>query len=267
MADGGVVESVKGMHPSFLNVIKQKERVRERLKGVKNKIGVYSAKGGVGKTSISINIAYTLMRMGFRVGLLDADIDCPNVTTFLNISDKMDLSGFPLRPIEKDGVRIASTSMIVDDNKRPIIWRGPMIAKMLGDFFENTDWGELDYLIIDLPPGTSDSPLSILQLVDMRGFILVTTPSRVSASDSMRSGLMVRRLGAAILGVVENMSEGDVPSRATVELAKELDAKVLGRVGFDRIFKDMDNIGGVPVLRDERIYERFRGILEDLVGR
>jgi Mrp family chromosome partitioning ATPase/intein/homing endonuclease len=143
----------QGMHPSFLRVIQQKQRVKEKLSKIKHKIGVYSAKGGVGKTTIAVNLAYALKQKGFKVGLLDADIDCPNVTMFLGMEDVKMEPVLPLKPIDKDGVKVASTAMLVDEMKRPIIWRGPIIVKMLGDFFENTDWGELDYLIIDLSPG------------------------------------------------------------------------------------------------------------------
>lgn len=252
------------IHPSFLNVIKQKQRIKERLFRIKNKIGVYSAKGGVGKTTTAINIAYTLRRMGYKVGLLDADIDCPNVTLFLNMDQKMDISKFPLEPIEKNGVLIASTAMIVDDEKKPIIWRGPLLTKMLGDFFENTDWGSLDYLIIDLPPGTSDAPLSIMQLLDLKGFVIVTTPQRISAINSKRSGLMVKRFNIAVLGIIENMSGSEI-SGFTEELAKDLDTKLLGKVESNELFSNMDIEGSVPVLVDEKAYENLKNIINKFV--
>lgn len=145
-------ELPKGAHPSFLNVLKAKERVKQNLSKVKHKIGVYSAKGGVGKTTVAINLAYALSQRNFKVGLLDADIDCPNVTMFLGIEERIDPHA-PLKLPLKEGVKIASTAMLVDELRKPIIWRGPLITKMLSDFFEHADWGELDYLIIDMPPG------------------------------------------------------------------------------------------------------------------
>ena len=250
-----------GMHPSFLNTIKQKERVKEHLSGVKHKVGVYSAKGGVGKTTIAVNLAYALQRMGYKVGLLDADIDCPNVPMFLGTDAKMDISGFPLKPLDIKGVKVASTAMVVDDAKKPIIWRGALIAKMLGDFFENTEWGELDYLIIDLPPGTSDSPLSIMQLLDLKGLVLVTTPQRIASVNSIRSGLMAKRLGVAVLGVVENMSNGE-PSASTKEVAAATGSEVIGTVGMDRKLSAMADSGVIPALEDESAYESFRRIAE-----
>ncbi len=253
-----------GIHPSFLNVIKQRERIKGKLSGIKNKIGVYSAKGGVGKTTASINIAYTLKRMGFKVGLLDADIDCPNITLFLNMNQKIDISHFPLRPIEKEGIKIASTAMVVDDEKKPIIWRGPLIAKMLVDFFENMDWGELDYLIIDLPPGTSDAPLTIMQLLDLKGFILITTPQRIAAINSKRSGLMIKRFNISILGIIENMSKSE-PSDFSKELAKDLKSELLGKIRFDDSFRNMDIEDQIPVLVKDNLYENVREIMSKIV--
>jgi len=247
------------MHPSFAGVIRQKETIKEKLSGIKNKIGVYSAKGGVGKTTVSVNLAVTLSKMGYSVGLLDADIDCPNVPMFMGIGERMDISGFPLKPLEKYGIKVASTAMIVDDAKKPIIWRGALIAKMLGDFFENTDWGKLDYLIIDLPPGTSDSPLSIMQLLDMKGFVLVTTTARISAVNSVRSGLMAKRLGKAVLGVVENMSEGK-ESENSRYVAQTLGTEVIGIVRMRKEIAELEDAGKIPVLEDEGILKEFEAI-------
>lgn len=251
------------MHPSFVNVIRQKERIKEKLSGIKHKIGVYSAKGGVGKTTTAVNIAYTLMKKGFRVGLLDADIDCPNLTMFLGITEKMDTSKLPLEPIVKDGIKVASTAMLVDEVKKPIIWRGPIITKMLGDFFENTDWGRLDYLIIDLSPGTSDGPLTIMQLLQLDGFIIVTTPQRIAATNSIRSGLMAKRLGVSVLGVVENMTDGTVGKNAK-EVAEALQTEVLGSIKMDLRFDSLSDSGRIPVLEDETLLKEYSAIVDRL---
>ena len=251
------------MHPSFLNTLRQKERIKTKLAGIKHKIGIYSAKGGVGKTTIAVNTAYALKDKGFTVGLLDADIDCPNVTMFLGIEEKMDRT-YPLKPVTKDGIKVASTAMVIDELKRPIIWRGALITKMLGDFFENTDWGELDYLIIDLPPGTSDAPITVMQLLDMEGFVIVTTPQKIAAINSIRSGLMAKRLGMVILGVVENMSDGS-ESNNTVNAAKELGVEILGTVKNDNRFKEQSDSGKVPLYADVYIKEEFAAIAEKLM--
>jgi Mrp family chromosome partitioning ATPase len=253
-----------GMHPSFMRVIQQRQRVKEKLSNIKHKIGVYSAKGGVGKTTIAINLAYTLMKEGFKVGLLDADIDCPNITLFLNINEKMDPHA-PLHPIEKDGIKIASTAMLVDEVKRPIIWRGPIVTKMLGDLFEHTDWGPLDYLIIDLSPGTSDSPLTIMQLLELDGFIIVTTPQKIAAVNSVRSGLMAKRLGAHVLGVVENMSDG-TPSSETLDVVSALQTELLGFVKANDLFNKCSDAGKVPVMEDKATYDSFKDIVKKITA-
>ncbi len=253
-----------GMHPSFMNVLKTKERIKQKLSAVKHKIGIYSAKGGVGKTTVSVNIAYALSARGFKVGLLDADIDCPNLSIFLGIDNMMDISSFPLKPIEKYGIKVASTAMIVDDAKRPIIWRGPIIVKMLYDFFENTDWGDLDYLIMDLPPGTSDAPLTIMQVLDMDGFVIVTTPQRVAGINSIRSGLMAKRLNAAVLGVVENMSSGE-PSKSTGVVVSTLGTRLLGTVKMNPVFGAASDEGRVPASENDDILRMFDTIVDSLV--
>jgi ATP-binding protein involved in chromosome partitioning len=252
------------MHPSFINTLNTRDRIKKKLSNIKHKIGIYSAKGGVGKTTIAVNIAYELSKKGFSVGLLDADIDCPNITVFLGISEMMDTASFPLKPLVKEGVKVASTAMLVDDLKKPIIWRGPIIVKMLYDFFENTDWGPLDYLIIDLPPGTSDAPLTIMQVLDIDGFVIVTTPQKIAMLNSIRSAMMARRLGKAVLGVVENMYEGSEGSMD--ELLKASGAKMIGRIGRDRRFSEASDNGEVAVLKYEDIDSAFSGIVNGLVG-
>lgn len=251
------------MHPSILKVIEQKKAIKEKLKGIKHKIGVYSAKGGVGKTTVSVNLAYTLKSMGFKVGLLDADIDCPNLTMFLGITG-MFSDEYPLKPVEKDGVKVLSTAMFVDDEKKPIIWRGPMIGKMVLEFFDNADWGELDYLIIDLSPGTSDAPLSIIQLLDLDGFVLVTTPQHIAAVNTIRSGMMAKRLGVATLGVVETMSSGT--PKGGNEVAEAMKCDLLGTVSNNPKFGELSDAGMVPVDADAEIREEFIRIIKKITG-
>ncbi len=263
MSDGQAAGQGMRVHPSMLRVIEQKKRIKEKLSGIKNKIGVYSAKGGVGKTTTAVNIAYTLSDMGYRVGLLDADIDCPNVAMFLGIDTGI-RDSYPLMPVEKDGVKVLSTAMFVNDNKKPIIWRGPMVGKMVGEFLENADWGELDYLIVDMPPGTSDSPLSIIQLLDLKGFVLVTTPQHIPTINTIRSGMMAKRLGVAVLGVVENMSDGDV--KGGKEAADALGCDVLGVVKSNPALSRFSDSGRIAVLEDKRIKDEYTGIVNKLIG-
>ncbi len=253
--------SVRVEHPSILNVLKQRENIKQRLSGIKHRIGVYSAKGGVGKTTTAVNLAYALKDMGYKVGLLDADVDCPNLALFLGI-EGIQTAEYPLIPVEKGGVKIMTTAIFVDDLKRPIIWRGPIIAKMIREFFENTDWGELDYLIIDLPPGTSDAPLSIMQLLELDGFLLVTTPQHVAAVNAIKSGRMSKRMGVSILGVVENMS-GSEP-RGSKEVAEALECELLGSIKMNDKIAQLSDLGKVPLVEDEHIKEEYINIARKL---
>ncbi len=251
------------MHPSFEGVLKHRTAIKEKLSKIKHKIGVYSAKGGVGKTTVAVNLAFALHKKGYRVGLLDADVDCPNLVMFLGMDGKMQAGTLPLRPLEKDGVKVASTAMLVDDEKSPIIWRGPLIVKMLYDFLGSTEWGELDYLIVDLPPGTSDSPLTIMQVANLDGFIIVTTPQKIAAVNSVRAGLMAKRLGVHIFGVVENLS-GSRVSESTNEAARALGAEVIGRVPADSRLPEMADSGRVPVMELHDMEIVFTNIAREL---
>lgn len=263
MGDPSDEQKPQMMHPSILKVIEQRKRIKERLSTIKNKIGVYSAKGGVGKTTTAVNIAFTLSQMGYKVGLLDADIDCPNIAMFLGIDTQMG-DTYPLKPVEKNGVKIISTAMFVDDNKKPIIWRGPMVGKMVSEFLENTDWGGLDYLIVDMPPGTSDSPLSIIQLLDLKGFVLVTTPQHIPAINAIRSGMMAKRLGVALLGVVENMSSGE--PKGGKEVAETLDCPLLGTIKINPVLSDMSDAGKIAVAEDQTIKAEYLKIANKIVS-
>ncbi len=251
------------MHPSFLRVLNQKKEIKEKLSGIKHKIGIYSAKGGVGKTTVAVNLAFALKSLGYKVGLLDADVDTPNLNLFLGIRGTVEAS-YPLKPIDKDGVKVLSTAMFVDEETKPIIWRGPMIGKMIGEFFGNTEWGELDYLILDLSPGTSDAPLSIMQLLDMDGFILVTTPQRIAAVNAIRSGRMIKRMGISIIGVLENMSDGS--AKGGKEVAKALGCDLLGTINENREIGELSDEGVVPVLANSSFMDQFVSIARRFSG-
>ncbi len=254
--------SASKVHPSFFGVVQQRAEIKQALSGIKHKIGVYSAKGGVGKTTVAVNLAYALSSLGHSVGLIDADVDCPNVTFFVGLDERMSPE-YPLKPIEHKGVKIVSTAMLVD-SRDPIIWRGPIAAKMIADFLKNTEWGRLDYLIIDLPPGTSDVPLSIMQLLNLDGFIIVTTPQHISAINAIRSGIMAKRFGINLYGIVENMSKG-APLGAK-EVSEALGSSVLGSIKEDAKLSAFADRGKIPVLEDENIKKIFIGIAEKLIS-
>ncbi len=249
------------MHQSFANVIKQRSDAKKKLSGIKHIIGVYSAKGGVGKTTVSVNLAYALSMLGNKVGILDADIDCPNVAYFMGVGTGK-FAGYPLVPLEKDGIKVISTSMFFDDSSKPMIWRGPILTKMLNEFILDTEWGELDYLVIDLSPGTSDAPLSIMQLLPMEGFVLVTTPQHIAAINTLKSGTMISKFGVGILGVVENMSSGSIAAGA--EVAEKLSCDVLGSVPWKGAISESADKGMAAVLQDNEIKDIFVGIAKKI---
>ena len=182
-------------------------RIPETLRKVKNIIGVFSAKGGVGKSEISLNLALSLATEGYRVGLLDADIHGPSQPVLfeaskevIDVKDKLLLS-----PLEKRGVKFISMGLIARDQK-PVMWRGPMVSGAVMQLMAQTDWQELDYLIIDTPPGTGDAQLTLLQRLPLNAAIIVTTPQDVSISDTKKGIEMIKRLELPILGLIENMS-------------------------------------------------------------
>ena len=182
-------------------------RVPETLRRVKNIIGIFSAKGGVGKSEVSLNLALSLADKGYAVGLLDADIYGPSQPVLLKASsEEIDVKDNKLLiPLNKKGIKFVSMGLIARGQK-PVIWRGPMVSGAVMQLMSQTDWQELDYLIIDTPPGTGDVQLTLLQRLPLNGALVVTTPQEVSTSDTRKGIEMIKRLELPILGLVENMS-------------------------------------------------------------
>ena len=202
----------------------QKKLVADTLAAVGTKIGVYSGKGGVGKTTVSVNLAVTLAQAGKDVGILDVDIDCPNVVRALAVTEKPEVGeDNRMIPPEAFGVKVMSMAFFQKKEDEAIIWRGPMIHNAINQLLQSTNWGELDYLIVDLPPGTSDSPLTVMQTLSLDGFVVVTTPQDLSKIDALRSINMIKKLNIPVLGVVENFTGeifGTGAGKALANLAK-----------------------------------------------
>jgi ATP-binding protein involved in chromosome partitioning len=179
---------------------------RKPIPGVRNIIAVASGKGGVGKSTVSVNIAVALQKTGARVGLLDADIYGPSVPTLLSLKGHqlMGEEGMII-PAESHGMKVLSIGFMLEDDS-PVIWRGPMLMKALEQFLHGTKWGELDYLVIDLPPGTGDVQLSLVQTTPVAGAVVVTTPQDLALIDVKKAVRMFEKVGVPILGVIENMS-------------------------------------------------------------
>jgi ATP-binding protein involved in chromosome partitioning len=213
-----------------------------RIPGVKKVIAIGSGKGGVGKSTVTANLAMHLASKGFKVGVMDADIYGPSIGKLFGVSGRVALKAEEDRiwPLEKYGVKIISFAFLVDENQ-PIVWRGPMLGKAVEQFLYDIVWGELDYLLIDLPPGTGDVQLSLAQLIDLNGAIIVTTPQGVATLDASKAGAMFNQVKIPILGVVENMSYFIPPDQLDKKylvfgegggqkLADSLKAKLLGKI-------------------------------------
>jgi ATP-binding protein involved in chromosome partitioning len=209
---------------------------------IRNAIAIGSGKGGVGKSTVSVNIAIALAQSGARVGLMDADIYGPNTPTMLGVEKLPAPNGPKLIPAEAYGIKMLSMGLFVKPGQ-PLIWRGPMLNSAIRQFLSDVEWGELDYLIIDLPPGTGDAALSLAQALPLSGAVIVTLPQLVSLEDASRGLNMFKQLEVPILGVVENMSYLDLPDGTRMDLfgsgggeamAKATDTTFLGQIPIDQ---------------------------------
>ena len=175
------------------------------IKGVKNTIAVASGKGGVGKSTVAVNLAISLAQAGARVGLLDADVYGPSVPLMMGVHDKPLMRDNKIVPLEAHGVKLMSIGFILDSQKA-LIWRGPLVAQLINQFLNDVHWDELDYLVVDLPPGTGDVQLTLVQKIPIAGAVIVTTPQAVALADAVKGLKMFEEVKTPILGIVENMS-------------------------------------------------------------
>lgn len=225
---------------------------------IRNAIAIASGKGGVGKSTVAVNVAVALAQAGACVGLLDADIYGPNIPTMMGVDKLPPPTAEKLIPAEAYGVKIMSIGFLVKPDQ-PLIWRGPMLHSAIRQFLSEVEWGELDYLIVDLPPGTGDAALSLTQSLPLSGGVIVTLPQHVSIEDARRGMEMFRQLSVPILGVVENMSYLELPdgSRMDVfgngggeQLAKEGDVPFFGKIPMDaKVSAGGDH--GTPVIIED----------------
>ncbi|HKD03249.1 MAG TPA: Mrp/NBP35 family ATP-binding protein [Terriglobales bacterium] len=231
------------------------------LPGVDAIVAVGSGKGGVGKTTLSVNLAIALARMGHKVGLLDADVYGPNVPLMLGTSDQPRVMGDNrIQPLEAHGLKVISVGFLNPGDK-PLIWRGPMLHSIIRQFLGSVEWGQLDFLVVDLPPGTGDVALSLIQTVPLTGAIVVSTPSDVSLQDARKAIEMFRQMKVDVVGMVENMSyfvcphcnqQTDIFSRGGAEkTARQFAVPFLGEVQLDPKIREAGDSGSPAVLRDE----------------
>jgi ATP-binding protein involved in chromosome partitioning len=215
-------------------------------------IAVSSGKGGVGKSTVSANLAVELARRGSKVGLMDADVYGPNIPRMFGLSEKPAVRGTSIVPLERYGVKIMSLGLMIERDA-PAIWRGPIITKIIQQFLRDVDWGKLDYLVVDLPPGTGDAQLSLAQAVPLRGGVIVTTPQEVAIGDALRGAKMFERVNVPVLGIVENMSYFACPhcgehteiflKGGGQKLADELGIPLLGKIPLQSGVADLADAG------------------------
>ena len=233
-------------------------RPDDPIPGVRNVVLVMSGKGGVGKSTVATNLALALARSGYRVGLLDADIYGPSLPTMLGVSGRpVSLDGQTIEPLSRFGVKLMSIGFLLEDPKTAVIWRGPMLHGALQQFVKDVAWGDLDYLVMDLPPGTGDVALTISQRLAVTGAVIVTTPQTVATDDVFKSVSMCEKVGIPIIGVVENMSWfidtagvrhelfGKGGGQAVADHAK---APLLGQVPIDQGVREFGD-KGTPVVQ------------------
>ena len=229
------------------------------IPGVQNLIAVGSGKGGVGKTTVAVNLAIALAKLGHKAGLLDADVYGPNVPIMVGVNEVPQAIGGRIQPLQRHGIKLMSMGFISPGDK-PLIWRGPMLHSVIQQFLRGVDWGPLDYLVVDLPPGTGDVQLSLIQTAPLTGAIVVTTPSDVSLEDARKAVHMFRQVRVEILGIVENMSyllcphcheRIDVFSRGGGRrTAQQMDVNFLAEVPLDPEVRIGGDTGRPVALRD-----------------
>jgi len=240
------VASVEVTMTAAVRAARNVESAQAPIPGIKNIIAVGAGKGGVGKTTLAVNLAAALSRLGTKVGIIDGDIYGPNVPIMLGVQAQLMAEGEKILPAEKFGLKVVSMGFLTNDDS-PVIWRGPMLHSVIKQFFHDVLWGELDYLVIDMPPGTGDVALSLSQTVPVAGAIVVTTPQEVSLSDSRRAVRMYQKLNIPVLGLVENMSYFVCPSC-------DHESDIFGRGGGEKAAEGME----VPFLGRIPIYEPIR---------
>lgn len=257
---------------------------RQGIDGVKNIIAVSSGKGGVGKSTVAVNVAVALAQMGAKVGLIDADIYGPNDPTMLGLADakvmvQAGVSGEVLEPAFNHGVKLVSMAFLIDKDQ-PVIWRGPMLNGIIRQFLYQVQWGDLDYLLVDLPPGTGDAQLTLAQAVPMSGVVIVTTPQTVALLDSRKGLKMFQQLGVSVLGIVENMSyfvPPDMPEKkydifgsgGGKRTAEELGVPLLGGVPLEMPVREGGD-NGVPIVvgaPNSSSAKELKAIAQKIAGR
>ena len=228
-------------------LLEEQIRIEGTVSKIKHRVAVFSGKGGVGKTTVSVNLAYSLQLQGFSVGILDADITGPNVAKMLGVNDELIVFDKKIIPYEKYDAKMVSIAGLIEPGQ-PVIWRGPLRSKIINQFLADTEWGELDYLIADLPPGTGDEILTIAQKMKPDYAVIVTRPQEVSIIDAERAINMAKKLEINSIGIIENMSGFVCPHCSAV-------LNIFGEGGGERLADEIgvQFLGSIPIDIDARI--------------
>ena len=242
-------------------------------------VAVSSGKGGVGKSTVAANLAVSLAQQGLAVGIMDADVYGPNIPRMLGVNKQPQIRDQKIVPLEAHGVKIISLGLMIERDA-PAIWRGPIIMKILQQFLRDVDWGQLDYLLVDLPPGTGDAQLSLVQTVQVRGALIVTTPQEVAIGDGLRGAKMFEKVGVPVLGIIENMSFFLAPSGERIaifssgggqRLADELHVPLLGQIPLQAGMTDLADKGqpiviGEPESPAAKAFQEMVGEVRKKIG-
>lgn len=269
--------------------VQSMQNLSKKIKGVKNIIAIASGKGGVGKSTITANIAISLSKMGFKVGILDADVYGPSMPIMFDVTNEKPLSvniegRSKMKPVENYGIKMLSLGFFTDANQA-VIWRGPMASKALNQMIFDAHWGELDFLLIDLPPGTGDVHLSIVQAVPLTGAVIVSTPQNIALADAKKGVAMFKQenINVPVLGIVENMSyftPAELPNNkyyifgqdGAKNLAEDIDTAFLGEIPLIQSIRESGDVGRPAALQENSSIEKTfleitKNILSQLLKR
>ncbi len=233
--------------------------------GIKKIIAVHSGKGGVGKTFVAVNLAALLAKKGHAIGLLDADIDCPNVMKMLQLKGKLIAdNNRKIIPLQKFGIKVVSMAPMLDSEDEVLMWRGPIVSRVVEQFLFDVAWNSLDFLIVDLPPGTSDIPLTLFQMVREAKLLLVSTPQELALLDAKKSINMAKRLHVDIIGIMENMTGPVFGSGVTKKLAFSLQIPFLGSIPLEKRYAIPFNKGMPHILTSSQLQKSFERIIKKI---
>jgi len=253
----------------------ERKQIESRMQRIKHKLAVMSGKGGVGKSTVTALLASALRRRGNNVGVIDADITGASIPKLFGVSER--LYSLPVGTIPaktKSGIKIVSTHLILEREDQPIIWRGPLIARIIREFLAGVEWGELDYLLVDLPPGTSDAPLTIIQSIPLDGVVLVTSPQELSMMVVKKAMNMAKEMGVPLLGMIENMSYYECPhcgkisyifgKGITHKSAEENGIPFLGKIPLDPSLSYLSDSGRTEEYESEHLDKMLGKLLRAL---